>query len=73
MEQCRPLVLLSPLLLLIRWQLLPRLTGRLGDGLRGSLPGLIVLYCDCVNRLHFLPGLNESLPRVPCGCEEMTR
>lgn len=74
-EQGRPLVFLSPLLLLIRCQLLPRLTDCLDDGLRASLLSLSVLpgYCDCVNRLPLLPGLNESLLRLPSGCEEMTK
>lgn len=75
MEQGRPLFILSPLLLLVRCQLLPRPTGCLGDGLRASLPSLSVLpgYCDCVNRLPLLPGLNEILLRLPSGCEEMMR
>lgn len=71
-EQGRPLVFLSTF---VRCQLLPRLTCCLGDGFRASLPSLSVLpgYCDCVNRLPLLPGLNERLLRLPSGCKEITR
>lgn len=72
-EQCRPLVCLSPLL--IRCQLLPRLTGCLGDGLRASLLSLGVLpgHCYCANRMTGLPGLNRRLLRLHSGCKEMMR
>lgn len=75
MEQSRPLVFQSHLLLLNSCQLLPRLTSCLDGGLRARLTSLSVLpgSCDRVNRLPFLPGLNRSLLRLPSGCEEMTR
>lgn len=69
-EQGRPLVLFSPLLLLVRRQLLPWLTDCLGDGLRASLPSPSALPWDCGNRLPLL--LNGNLLRLPPGCEEMT-
>lgn len=74
MEQSRPLVFHSLLLLLNSRQLLPRLTSCLDDGLRASLPSLSDLpgSCDCVNRLPSFPGLNRRLLRLSFGCKEMT-
>lgn len=75
-QQSRPLVFLSPLLLLlIRCQLLPRLTVCLDDGLRAILHNVGVLpgHCYCANRLPGLPGLNKRLLRLFSGCKETMR
>ena len=45
----------------------------LADGLRTSLTGVLPGHCDCLNRSLLLPGLNEGLIRLFCGCEDMTR
>lgn len=72
MEQSKPFVFRSLLLLLMSCQLLPWLTSCLGDGLRVLQPRVRVLpgLCDSVNRLALLPGLKRSLIRLISDYEE---
>lgn len=66
MEQIKPFVFRSLLLLLMSCQLLPWLTGCLGDALIASQPRVRLLpgLCDSVKRLALVPGLKRSLIRL---------